>query len=214
MIMNGGICGGEAISVRPFPSHGGSAVDGETAACQAPSRCLVLAIWPMLLPTLLPSSINHTVARHQPSHCHHLCCFPPPSTPLLSAIDTHIVIAHVIVIHVVVRHRHRRRRRRRCHNCRFYCYSCHFLADCCLLTLHGALPAVLPPSFVMPFDDVVLPPWALALDDTNSCRADARHSSGRSRPPPLASNPACGNGLFSLLLSLSLSPALAAAVAE
>jgi hypothetical protein len=91
MIMNGDGCGGGAV--RHFPSRGRSAVDGETAACQAPSRCLIPVLWPTLLPMLLPSSINHTVVRCQPSHCHHPRCFTPLSTLPLSAIDTHIVVA-------------------------------------------------------------------------------------------------------------------------
>jgi hypothetical protein len=168
MIMNGGGCGGGAL--KPFPSHGGSPVDGETAACQASSRCLVPALWPTLLPTLLPSSINHTILCRQPSNCHHPRCFLMQSMPPLSAIKTHLVVALVIVIHVVIRRRCRRHCCRRCrHNPCFRCYCCHFLADCCLWTLPSALPAAPPPSFVTLFDDIVLPPWALALDNADSC---------------------------------------------
>jgi hypothetical protein len=134
MIMKSGGCGRGAA--RPFPSRGSSAVDGKTAACWAPFRCLVPALWPRLLPTLLPSSINHTVVCCQPSHCCHPRYFPLLSTLLLSAIDTHVVIAHVFVTQDVVR-------RRRCHyhDRRFCRYRCRFLADCCLWTLPGALPA-------------------------------------------------------------------------
>jgi hypothetical protein len=171
MIMNGGGCGGGAV--RPFPSRGGSAVDGETAACRAPSRCLVPALWPTLSPTLSPSSVIHTVVRHRPIHCFHPHFFLPLSTPLLSAINIHVVVTHVVVTHVVVR-RHRRRRCLRRHDRRFCRYRCRFLDDCCLWTLPGALPAAPPTSFVTSFDDVVLPPWASASDDADSRRADAR----------------------------------------
>ncbi len=68
-------------------------MDGETAACRAPSRCLIPALWPTLLPKLLPSSVNHTVVRRRPSHCRHPRCFMPPSMPPLSVIDTHVVVA-------------------------------------------------------------------------------------------------------------------------
>jgi hypothetical protein len=208
MIVNGGGCGSGAI--RHFPSRSGSAVDGETAACRAPSCCLIPALWSMLLPTSSPSFVDHTIGHRRPSHCRHPRFFPPPSMPLLSAIDTHVVVAHVVVTHVIVV----RRRHRRCHDRRFRRYCCRILADCCLWTLPSALPAALPPSFVTSFDDVVLPPWASASDDADSRRAEARRSSGRRRPPPLASVPARGDGSFALSLSSSLSPALAAAVAE
>ncbi len=169
-------------------------------------------LWPTLSsPMSSPSSVNHTVIRHQPSHCHHPCCFPLPSMPLLSTIDTHVVDAHIVVTHVIVR---RRRRRHHHHDRRFRHYCCRFLADCCLWTLPSALPTVPPPSFVTSFDDVVLPPWALALDDADSRQANARRSLGHHRSPPLASVPACSDGSFALLLSLLLSLALAAAVAE
>jgi hypothetical protein len=207
MIMNGGGCGSRAV--RPFPSHGGSAVDGETAACRAPSHCLVPAHWPTLSPTLSPSSVDHTVVRRQPSHCRHPRCFPPPSIPLLSSIDTQIVVAHVVVTHVVVR-----RRRRRHHDRRFRRYRCRFLADCCLWTLPGAFPAAPPPSLLTSFDDIILPPWASASNNAGSRRADARRSSGCCHPPPSPSVPARGDGSFALSLSSLLSPALAAAVAE
>jgi hypothetical protein len=206
--MNGGGCDGGAV--RLFPSRGGSAVDVETAACRAPSRCFVPALWPTLSPTSSPSFVDHTVVRHRPSHCRHPRCFPPPSTPLLSDIDTHVVVAHVVITHVVVC----RRRRRRRHDRRFRRYRCRFVADCCLWTLPGALPAAPPPSFVTSFDDVLLPPWALASDNADSRRANARWSSGRRRPPPSASVPARGDGSFALSLSSSSSPALAVAVAE
>ncbi len=162
MIMNSG--GGGGRVVMPFPSCGVSTVVRETAACGAPSCCLVPVLWPTLSPTSSPSSVDHTIVCRQPSHCCHPHCFPPPSTPLLSAIDIHIVIAHVVITNVVVclcLHG-------RCHDRRFRCYPCCFLADCFPWTLPGALPATPPPLFVMPFDDVVLPPWVLALDNVDS----------------------------------------------
>ncbi len=173
------------------------------------------------LPLSHPRALAHVVAHvvallRQPHHC------PPSTQPLLSprlfypAANATVVChqhprcrCHVIVTHVVVRRHHHHR-----HDCRFRRYRCHFLADCCLWTLTGALPAAPPPLFLTLFDDVVLPPWALALDDANSRQADARWSAGRRRPPPLASVPARGDGLFALLLSSSLSPALATAAAE
>ncbi len=187
-------------------------MDGETAACWAPSHCFIPVLWPTLLPRLLPSSIDRTIICRQPRNCHHPGCFPLLPTLLLSAIDTHVLIAHVVVTHVVICHC--RHRRRRCHDRSFRHYCCRFLADCCLRTLPNALPAAPPLSFVTSFDDVVLPQWALALDDANSCQANARQSLGCCRPPPLASNPASGNGFFASLLSSLLSPALATAAAE
>jgi hypothetical protein len=194
---------------KALPLPWGSAVDGETTACQAPSCCLVPVHCSMLLPTLLPSSVDHTIVPRPPSHCCHPRCFLPSSTPLLSAIDTHVIVAHIVVAHVVVyRCRHCRHDHHFCH------YCCRFLAECCLWTLPGVLLAAPSPLFVMLFGDVVLPPWALALDNADSCQADARWSLSCCHPPPSTSVPAHSNGLFALLLLLLLSPALAAAAAQ
>jgi hypothetical protein len=186
MIVNVSGCGGGAV--RPFPSRGGSAVDRETAACRPPSRCIIPTLWPMLLPTSLPSSVNHTVVRRQPSHCHQPHCFLTPSTLLLSAINAHVIVANVVVTYVDIC---RRRRRHDRHFCR---YRCCFLADCCLWTLPSALSAAPPPSFVTSFDGVVLPPWALASDDADSRQANARWSLSCHRSPPLVSVSVRGEG--------------------
>ena len=111
---------------------------------------------------------------------------PPPLTTSSSAIDP--AVAHIIgrprcwsptllVAHVVVcsrRHFHRYRCRYHCrYCCRYSCRSCcHFLVDCCMWK-----PPPPPPSFITSFDDIVLPPWALALDNADSHQANARRSS-------------------------------------
>ncbi len=210
MIMNGGGCGGEAI--RPFPSRSGSAVDGETTACRAPSHCLVPALWPRLSPTSSPSRFGPGCRPRRR---------PPPSTTPSSPVNPDSVVTHVVF---------RCRQRRRClpstpmsslptslspmsssaattatTTARFHRYCCRFLADCCLWTLSGALPAASPPSFVVSFDDVILPLWVWASEDADSRRADARRSSGHRRSPPSASVLAHGDGSFVSLLSSLLS---------
>ena len=132
----------------------------------------------------------------------HPRCHPPPSTTPSSAVDPAIVVTNVF---------DRRRQRRhcfpststlsssrfllprsgccRCHDHCFCHHRCRFLVDCGLWTLPGALSPAPPPSFITSFDDVILPPWALALDDAESRGANARRSLGCRRPPPSASVP-------------------------
>ncbi len=74
-----------------------------------------------------PSAVDNILVRCQPSHRCHPCCCPPLSMPLLSAIDTHVIVAHILA-HVILCHRRRHCR----HSHRFRRTCCRFLVDCCM----------------------------------------------------------------------------------
>jgi hypothetical protein len=125
-------------------------------------HCCLPSTQPLSSPTLFYTTVNAAVVCHRHPHCHY-----------------HVVNTHVIV----------RCRRHHCHDRCFCRYCCCFLADCCLWTLPGALPAAPLPLFVTSLDDVVLPPWASASDDADSRRADARRSLGCCCPSPIGIRP-------------------------